>query len=69
MNKAAQSLGKLGKGVPKMLTAKERRRRARSLADARKKRWPVKQNATAEGRRGAPYPPAAGSALDSEGKA
>ena len=46
MNKAAQSLGKLGKGVPKMLTAKERRRRARSLADARKKRWPVKQNPT-----------------------
>ena len=44
MNKAAQSLGKMGKGVPKTLTAKERRRRAKSLAEARKKRWPVKQN-------------------------
>lgn len=50
MNKAAQSLGKLGKGVPKTLTAKERRRRAKSLADARKKRWPVKQNMPAETR-------------------
>lgn len=48
MNKAAQSLGKLGKGVPKTLTAKERRRRAKSLAKARKKRWPVKQNMKAE---------------------
>ena len=53
MNKAAQSLGKLGKGVPKMLTAKERRRRARSLADARKKRWPVKQNIAVSGGGGA----------------
>jgi hypothetical protein len=34
----------MGKGVPKKLTAKERRRRAASLAEARKKRWPVKQN-------------------------
>lgn len=48
MNKAAQSLGKMGKGVPKTLTAKERRRRAKSLADARKNRWPVKQNAERE---------------------
>ena len=46
MNRAAQSLGKLGKGIPKTLTAKERRRRAKSLADARKNRWPVKQNNT-----------------------
>jgi hypothetical protein len=44
MNKAAQSLGKMGKGVSKTLTAKERRRRAVSLAAARKKRWPVKPN-------------------------
>lgn len=44
MNKAAQSLGRMGKGVPKTLTAKERRRRAVSLAAARKKRWPAKPN-------------------------
>jgi hypothetical protein len=45
MNKAAQALGKMGKGKPKTLTVKERRRRAASLAVAREKRWPVKQNA------------------------
>jgi len=50
MNKAAQSLGKMGKGVPKTLTAKERRRRARSLAEARKRRWPVKQNISGQPR-------------------
>ena len=54
MNKAAQSLGRMGKGVPKTLTAKERRRRAVSLAAARKKRWPAKPNAGNEGRKPAP---------------
>ena len=45
MNKAAQELARMARGVPKTLTAKERRRRAVSLAVARKKRWPVKPNA------------------------
>ena len=48
MNKAAQSLGKMGKGVPKTLTAKERRRRAKSLAEARKLRWVRRQNPTGQ---------------------
>lgn len=50
MNKAAQSLGKMGKGVPKTLTAKERRRRAKSLAEARKLRWVRRQNPTGQPR-------------------
>ena len=54
MNKAAQSLGRMGRGVPKTLTAKERRRRARSLAEARKRRWVRRPNDGAELRRGAP---------------
>lgn len=40
--KAAQELGKLGKGIPKTLTPKERRRRSLQLIEARKKRWPKK---------------------------
>ena len=40
MNKAAQELGRLGKGKPKTLTKAERKRRAERLAGARKKRWP-----------------------------
>ena len=43
MNKAAQELGRLGKGKPKTLTAAERKRRAVRLAEARKKRWGVKR--------------------------
>jgi len=43
-NKAAQELGRLGKGKPKTLTKAERKRRTVRLADARKKRWPVKAN-------------------------
>ena len=43
-NKAAQELGRLGKGKPKTLTKAERKRRAERLADARKKRWASKAN-------------------------
>ena len=39
MNLAAQALGRRAKGVPKNFTAAERKRRARRLAEARKKRW------------------------------
>lgn len=38
MNKAAQALGRLAKGVPKTLTDEQRRFRAAQLAAARKKR-------------------------------
>ena len=44
MNKAAQALGRMGKGKPKTLTQVERKRRARRLAEARKTRWPSAQN-------------------------
>ena len=39
MNKAAQELGRLGKGKPKTLTKAERKRRAERLAKARENRW------------------------------
>lgn len=39
MNKAAQALGRLAKGVPKTYTAAELARRKTRLAAARKKRW------------------------------
>lgn len=38
MNKAAQALGRLAKGVPKTLTDEQRKFRAAQLAAARKKR-------------------------------
>lgn len=38
MNRAAQALGRLAKGVPKTLTDEQRKFRAEQLADARKKR-------------------------------
>jgi len=44
VNRAAQQLGRLAKGVPKTLTKAERARRAKSLAVARAKRWPRKSN-------------------------
>jgi len=44
-NKAAQALGRLGKGKPKTLTNAERKRRAERLAEARKRRWTSKANA------------------------
>ena len=50
MNTAAQQLGRLGKGKPKTLTKAERKRRAYRLAEARKKRWADKPNATHDGR-------------------
>lgn len=40
MNKAAQELGRMGKGKAKTLTQAERKRRAQRLAEARKHRWP-----------------------------
>ena len=43
-NKAAQELGRLGKGKPKTLTKAERKRRAERLAKAREKRWGDKAN-------------------------
>ena len=49
MNRAAQQLGRLAKGVPKTLTKAERARRAKSLAVARAKRWPRKSNAELTG--------------------
>lgn len=39
MNKAAQQLGRLAKGVPKKLSKAEINRRKKRLADARKLRW------------------------------
>jgi hypothetical protein len=38
----AAALGRLAKGVPKKLSAAERERRRRSLAEVREKRWPKK---------------------------
>lgn len=38
MNKAAQALGRLAKGVPKTLTDEQRKFRAEQLSEARKKR-------------------------------
>lgn len=38
-NKAAQELGRLGKGVKKNLTPEERKRRKDALAIHREKRW------------------------------
>ena len=49
-NKAAQELGRLGKGKPKTLTKAERKRRAERLAKARENRWADKANAGGEGR-------------------
>jgi len=39
MNKAAQKLGRMAKGVPKKLTKDEIQRRTKRLTDARKLRW------------------------------
>ena len=39
MNTAAQTLGRLAKGVSKTLTRAQRRQRRDQLAAARKKRW------------------------------
>ena len=49
VNKAAQALGRMGKGKPKTLTQAERKRRARRLAEARKARWPSTSNKDLEG--------------------
>jgi hypothetical protein len=42
MNKPAQQLGRLAKGVPKVLTAAQREQRRRQLAAARQNRWQKK---------------------------
>jgi hypothetical protein len=42
MNKAAQSLGRLARGVPKKYSSAEIQRRTKRLAEARKKRWAKK---------------------------
>jgi len=51
-NKAAQQLGRMGKGKPKTLTQAERKRRGKRLAEARKLRWPHTSNAPHQARRG-----------------
>jgi len=51
MNKAAQKLGRMAKGVPKELTDAEIDRRKQRLADARKLRWAKPANTKAEPRR------------------
>jgi len=39
LNKAAQALGRLGKGIPKNYTEEEIEKRTKRLTEARKKRW------------------------------
>jgi hypothetical protein len=48
MNKAAQALGRLAKGVPKNITPAERKRRSEQMARARLHRWPKKNRGDAE---------------------
>jgi hypothetical protein len=43
VNKAAQQLGKLAKGVTKTLSPAQREQRRRQLAAARQNRWPKKR--------------------------
>lgn len=42
MNRAAQALGRLARGVPKSYTREEIEARTKRLAEARLKRWPKK---------------------------
>jgi hypothetical protein len=44
MNRAAQALGRLAKGVPKTYTAEELERRKQRLVAARAKRWHKKKS-------------------------
>lgn len=53
MNKAAQQLGHMAKGVPKKLTKAEINRRKQRLADARKLRWAKPANDQAHPQPGA----------------
>lgn len=46
MNKAAQALGRLAKGVPKNFSPEELARRRDRLAAIRAKRWPKKGKGT-----------------------
>ena len=45
MNRAAQALGRLAKGVPKSYTPSEIEARTKRLVEARAKRWPKKKRA------------------------
>lgn len=61
MNKAAQALGRLAKGVPKTLTDEQRKFRAAQLAAARKKRHEKpKRTARRSNNQGEPQPPTTG---------
>jgi hypothetical protein len=48
VQKAASLLGKMSKGKKKTITAKDRRQRILRLAEARKKRWPSKNEPSQE---------------------
>jgi len=43
VNRAAQALGRMAKGVPKIYSAEQIAERTKRLAAARAKRWPKKQ--------------------------
>ena len=43
MNKHAQALGRLSKGVPRKFTPETIEKLKKRLAEARKKRWPKKK--------------------------
>jgi len=44
MNKHAQALARLGRGIPKKYSKEELERRSMQLKEARKKRWIVKRD-------------------------
>jgi hypothetical protein len=44
MNKHASALGKLARGVPKNYSAEEREKRRLRFEEAKKNRWPKKNN-------------------------
>jgi hypothetical protein len=43
MNHAASTLGKMARGKPKKYSTEELQKRAKRLAEARKRRWPEKR--------------------------
>ena len=47
-SQAAAYLGRLSKGVPRTITDEDRKRRSLRLAEARKKRWPKKNEHSKE---------------------
>ena len=60
MNRAAQVLGRLARGVAKSYTPAERARRRERLALLRKRRWPVKATRARRRKAGAPTARAGG---------